>query len=48
MIKNISWIVDNDQIRLTAGSFDISIPSGFAENYNQIISNVRHQLMLMK
>ncbi|XP_014296106.1 uncharacterized protein LOC106693361 [Microplitis demolitor] len=53
LVKNAGWLISNDS-KLTNdnGYFNISIPLsyilGFAEDYNRIIMNAKHELILIR
>ncbi|XP_053596129.1 uncharacterized protein LOC128668006 [Microplitis demolitor] len=53
LMKNAGWLISNDS-KLTNdnGYFNISIPLsyilGFAEDYNRIIMNAKHELILIR
>lgn len=52
VIENAGWIRDNEDLTDDAGYFDVSIPLsmilGFAEDYQKIIANAKHELILVR
>ncbi|XP_044597259.1 uncharacterized protein LOC123273851 [Cotesia glomerata] len=54
ILENAGWIVNEDSNKLTSanGYFDVSVPLsfilGFAEDYQRVIVNAKHELILIR
>ncbi|XP_057338516.1 uncharacterized protein LOC130676380 [Microplitis mediator] len=52
LMENAGWLQTDDKLTNGDGYFDISIPLslllGFAEDYNRIIMNAKHELILIR